>query len=146
MRLAPDRASRSFRIGSFSIQGASTGVRAGDALAFSASEVAPGVEAIRPDADLPPGEYGFVSTAGGSGPGGAEVATSTAVVFDFAVGSREQGSREGASGNPSGVTPVESDSSLAIAASLASTRTKRAAKTKLPKAPHSTPSLYPGGK
>jgi len=93
---------REVRIGSFNIHGASTGVRAQDSIPFSAAEVAPGVTALRPDADLPPGEYGFIQTAAGVGVGAAQVSTSTARVYDFAVGSVGQASHEGALGTMAG--------------------------------------------
>ena len=152
VRLDVTQNGREVRIGSFNIHGANTGVRAQDSIPFSAAEVAPGVEALRPDADLPNGEYGFIQTAGGVGVGAAQVSTSTARIFDFAVGSAEQGSREGALGNPAGKA-AGPDTTLATIAAvesalIASERSSasRTPRVKQVKEPDSAPSLYPGGK
>jgi len=152
VRLNVTKNGREVRIGSFNIHGANTGIRAQDSIPFSAAEVAPGVEALRPDVDLPPGEYGFIQTAGGVGLGAAQVSTSTARVFDFAVGSAEQGSREGALGNPAGkaagpdatIATIAALEAVLIAAERSSS--SRTTRVKQVKEPNSAPSLYPGGK
>lgn len=150
VRLDAARSERRFRIGSFTIGGAHTGLRAGDLIPFSATPAGPQATQLRPDADLAPGEYGFVSTAPGAGLGGAEVATSTAVVFDFAVGPADQGSREGLRGAPSGIAPEpDSDAtslSSGVTTSLASGRSRKDGKVIVRKEPNSSASLYPGGK
>ena len=76
---------REVKIGSFTIRGAKLGVDDRDALPFAVKDVAPGVIAVQPEVDLPPGEYGFIQTVGGVGVGAAQASTSSARVFDFAV-------------------------------------------------------------
>ena len=152
VRLNVTKNGREVRIGSFNIHGANTGIRAQDSIPFSAAEVAPGVEALRPDEDLPPGEYGFIQTAGGVGVGAAQVSTSTARIFDFAVGSAGEASREGALGNPAGIqtrpdttiATIAAVEAVLIAAERSSAR--RNTRVKQVKQPNSAPSLYPGGK
>ncbi|KQN94064.1 hypothetical protein ASE95_04100 [Sphingomonas sp. Leaf231] len=78
---------REARVGSFNIAGSKTGVMDKDRIAFSYDRVAPGVFRVRPDADLAPGEYGFLySMSAGSGSGMYSGGVMTARVFDFAVG------------------------------------------------------------
>ena len=152
VRLDVTKNGREVRIGSFNIHGANTGVRAKDSIPFSAAEVAPGVEALRPDVDLPPGEYGFIQTAGGVGLGAAQVSTSSARLFDFAVADAAEGSREGALGNPAGA-PASPDATIATIAAVeavliaAERKSGRGTTRAKPvRQPNSSPSLYPGGK
>lgn len=77
---------REARVGSFNIAGSKTGVMDKDRIAFSYDRVAPGVFRVRPDADLAPGEYGFLySMSAGSGSGLYTNGVMSARVFDFAV-------------------------------------------------------------
>jgi len=86
VRFAVKKDGRVVGIGSVSFAGARNGVPAKQSLPFDVRAVAPGVTAVRPEDDLPPGEYGFVQTAPGIGSGNTVVATSDTRVFDFAVG------------------------------------------------------------
>lgn len=77
---------REARVGSFSIAGAKAGVMDKDRIAFTYDRVAPGVFRVRPEADLAPGEYGFLySMSAGAGTGMYSSGVMTARVFDFAV-------------------------------------------------------------
>lgn len=77
---------REARVGSFNIAGSKTGVMDKDRIAFSYDRVAPGVFRVRPDADLVPGEYGFLySMSAGSGSGLYTNGVMSTRVFDFAV-------------------------------------------------------------
>ena len=152
VRFAVTKSGREVRIGTFTIGGAHTGIAPRDAIGFSSAEVAPGVLVLRPDRELPPGEYGFIQTAGGAGPGGAQVATSTARVFDFTIGSAAEGSHASDLAGLAGTVAQNGDDSAALslaeAALLAVARQKptRTTRARLPKLPNSSPSLYPGGK
>ncbi len=150
VRFAEHGDRREVRIGSFSIRGANTGVSDRDRLAFAASEVEPGVIAVRPEADLPPGEYGFVTTAAGVGIGAAQASTTSALVFDFAVDSGARASLAGASGRAAeaGGVPGQRAETVAVGATLgaalvAPPRRTTTRKAKPAKAPNSAPSLYP---
>jgi hypothetical protein len=73
---------REARVGSFSIAGSKSGIMDKDRIAFSYDRIAPGVFRVRPDADLAPGEYGFLySMSAGGASGNGMIAR----VFDFAV-------------------------------------------------------------
>lgn len=80
---------REAKVGSFgTFTGAKTGVMDKDRIAFTYDRVAPGVFRVTPDADLAPGEYGFLySMSAGAGPGMYGGGIMTARVFDFAIGS-----------------------------------------------------------
>lgn len=83
--LAKKRDRREARVGSLNIAGSKTGVMDQDQIPFSYEQIAQGVFRITPDADLAPGEYGFLfALAGGSGPG-LSGGVSGARVFDFTV-------------------------------------------------------------
>jgi len=78
---------REARVGSFNIAGSKTGIMDKDRIAFSYDRVAPGVFRVRPDADLTPGEYGFLySMSAGSGSGLYAGGVMSARVYDFAIG------------------------------------------------------------
>lgn len=73
---------REARVGSFSIAGSKSGIMDKDRIAFSYDRIAPGVFRVRPDADLAPGEYGFLySMSAGGASGNGMIAR----VFDFAI-------------------------------------------------------------
>lgn len=77
---------RQAKVGKFNIGGAKAGVMDEDRIPFSYTQVMPGVFEVKPDADLPGGEYGFivqVSTGGGSGMAGMGAMSSK--IFDFSV-------------------------------------------------------------
>lgn len=77
---------REAKVGKFNIGGAKAGVMDEDRIPFSYTQLMPGVFEIRPDADLPGGEYGFivqVSTGGGSGMAGMGAMSSK--IFDFSI-------------------------------------------------------------
>lgn len=77
---------RQAKVGKFNIGGAKAGVMDEDRIAFSYSQIMPGVFEVKPDADLPGGEYGFivqVSTGGGAGMAGMGAMSSK--IFDFSV-------------------------------------------------------------
>ncbi|WP_028965317.1 hypothetical protein [Sphingomonas phyllosphaerae] len=77
---------REARVGSFNIAGSKSGVMDKDRIAFSYDRIAPGVFRVRPDADLAPGEYGFLySMSAGSTSGLYSGGVMSARVFDFAV-------------------------------------------------------------
>ena len=69
VRFLLTRNGREIKIGSFNLRGAKVGIDAKDALPFTVSDAAPGVIAVQPQIDLPPGEYGFVQTSAGVGVG-----------------------------------------------------------------------------
>lgn len=76
---------REARVGSYNIAGAKSGVMDKDMIPFTYDQVAPYVYRITPDADLPPGEYGFLfALVGGAGPG-MSGGVAGARVFDFSV-------------------------------------------------------------
>lgn len=76
---------REARVGSLNIAGSKTGVMDKDQVPFSYEQVAPNAYKITPDADLKPGEYGFLfALVGGAGPG-LSGGVAGARVFDFTV-------------------------------------------------------------
>ena len=85
--------------------GARIGVQPKQALPFGTHPVAPGVIAVQPEVDLAPGEYGFVQTSAGVGTGAAQVATTSARVYDFAVASAAMASRAADAGLAHAWTP-----------------------------------------
>ena len=81
IRFDEKRDHREAAVGSYNIGGVKTGVSDKARVGFTYDDVAPGVFKVTPTAELPPGEYGFVSSIGaGTGMGGI------ARIFDFAVG------------------------------------------------------------
>ena len=78
---------REAKVGKFNIAGAKSGVMDKDRIPFTYTLVMPGVYKVVPDADLKPGEYGFIYSAstGGGGLGGAGVGAMTAKIFDFSI-------------------------------------------------------------
>ena len=81
LRLTKKQGRREARVGSMNIGGTKTGVMDKDRVEFVHSAVRPGVFIMEPNADLEPGEYGFIYSLGGGGAGGAM----TARIFDFTV-------------------------------------------------------------
>lgn len=80
---------REARVGKFNIGGAKAGVMDEDRIAFGYKAVAPGVFEVLPEADLAPGEYGFIySVSTGGGVGMAGVGAQTSKIFDFSVAAR----------------------------------------------------------
>lgn len=76
---------REARVGSLNIAGSKTGVMDKDQIPFSYDQVSTYVYRITPDADLAPGEYGFLfALVGGAGPG-LSGGVAGARVFDFTV-------------------------------------------------------------
>ena len=145
VRFSATRNGREVKIGSFNISGARLGVDPRDALPFDQKEVAPGVIAIQPGIDLPPGEYGFIQTVAGVGTGAAQASTSSARVFDFAITdaatiSAGIFSRESAQGKAEQVQGSNAPVVVRIDPSWGSGRVKAPAARKLP---NSSPSLYP---
>ncbi len=77
---------REAKVGKFNIGGAKAGVMDEDRIAFTYSQVLPGVYEVKPDLDLAPGEYGFIySSSTGGGPGIAGVGAMTSKIFDFSI-------------------------------------------------------------
>jgi hypothetical protein len=88
---------REAKVGKFNIGGAKAGVMDEDRIPFSYTAVSPGVFEVKPDVDLPAGEYGFLySVSTGGGVGLAGVGAMTSKIFDFSVGSAGS-ARKGAS-------------------------------------------------
>lgn len=83
VRFETKKGSREAVLGKISIGGVKNGVMDKARVAFTYSDVSPGVFKVSPDADLTPGEYGFVysSSAGASPYGGG-----SSRIFDFSVG------------------------------------------------------------
>lgn len=81
VRLMKKEGRREARVGSANIGGAKTGVMDKDRIEFSHSAVRPGVFVMEPNANLAPGEYGFIYSLAGGGAAGAM----TARIFDFTV-------------------------------------------------------------
>jgi hypothetical protein len=81
IRLIKKDGRREARVGSVNIGGAKTGVMDKDRIAFTHSELRPGVYLVEPTVALPVGEYGFIYSLAGGGAGGAM----TARIFDFTV-------------------------------------------------------------
>ncbi|MFC0205380.1 hypothetical protein [Novosphingobium soli] len=79
IRLVAKDGRREARVGSMNIGGAKTGVMDKDRIAFAHTEIRPGVYEVRPEASLPPGEYGFIYSLSGG------VGAMTARIFDFTV-------------------------------------------------------------
>lgn len=78
--------SREAKVGKFNIGGAKAGVMDKDRIPFSYETVVPGVFQVIPDADLLPGEYGFLySSTTGGGVGVAGLGATTSKIFDFSV-------------------------------------------------------------
>lgn len=85
VNLMEKKGRREARVGSLNIAGSKSGVMDKDMIPFSYDQVAPYVYKITPDADLPPGEYGFLfALVGGAGPG-LSGGVAGARVFDFSV-------------------------------------------------------------
>lgn len=77
---------REAKVGKFNIAGAKAGVMDKDRIAFTSTEISPGVFEVRPDQPLLGGEYGFlVQTSTGGGPGMAGMGAMAAKIFDFAI-------------------------------------------------------------
>ena len=145
VRFAATRNGREVKIGSFNISGARLGVDARDALPFDQKDVAPGVIAIQPAIDLPPGEYGFIQTVGGVGTGAAQASTSSARVFDFAVADAAMVSagivsRLSATGKADQVQGKSSPVTVLFNPGWGSAKARAIPAKKLP---NSSPSLYP---
>ncbi|HUD30390.1 MAG TPA: hypothetical protein VMQ93_16090 [Novosphingobium sp.] len=81
IRLTKKDGRREARVGSMNIGGAKSGVMDKDRIAFTHSEIRPGVYVVEPSAALEPGEYGFIYSLSGGGANGAM----TARIFDFTV-------------------------------------------------------------
>lgn len=81
IRLAKKDGHREARVGSLNIGGAKTGVMDKDRIAFTHTQVRPGVYEIHTETALAPGEYGFIYALAGGAAGGAM----TARIFDFTV-------------------------------------------------------------
>ena len=80
VRFEQKRDHREASVGSFNLGGMKTGISDKARVSFSYDDVAPGVFRVSPSADLPPGQYGFVSSmSAGSGAG------FVARIFDFSV-------------------------------------------------------------
>jgi hypothetical protein len=76
---------REARVGSLNIAGSKTGVMDKDQIPFTYEQVSNHVYRITPEADLAPGEYGFLfALVGGAGPG-LSGGVAGARVFDFTV-------------------------------------------------------------
>lgn len=85
IELKQKRDRREARVGSMNIAGAKAGVMDKDQIPFSYEQIDQGVFRITPDADLEPGEYGFLfSLVGGAGPG-ISGGVAGARIFDFTV-------------------------------------------------------------
>jgi hypothetical protein len=83
--LMEKKGKREARVGSLNIAGSKTGVMDKDRIPFTYEQVKPYVYKITPEADLKPGEYGFLfALVGGAGPG-LSGGVAGARVFDFAV-------------------------------------------------------------
>lgn len=78
---------REVKVGNFNIGGAKSGVMSKDQIAFAYDRVAPGVFKVVPNADLEPGEYGFIYSArsGGGGVGLGGMGAITSRIFDFSI-------------------------------------------------------------
>jgi hypothetical protein len=81
VRFAEGSNRRDAKVGRINIGGSKTGVMEKDQIPFSSEMLRPGVYRIRPEADLAPGEYGFIQSMSAGGTQGAM----TARVFDFGV-------------------------------------------------------------
>lgn len=78
--LTKKKGRREARVGSVNIGGAKSGVMDKDQLRFDYTNIRPGVYKVTPNAELVPGEYGFIYSIG-QGPGGAL----SARIFDFSI-------------------------------------------------------------
>ncbi len=77
---------REAKVGKFNIGGAKAGVMDKDQIGFDYERIAPGVFEVTPQADLQPGEYGFIySSSTGGGTGAAGVGAQTSRIFDFSI-------------------------------------------------------------
>jgi hypothetical protein len=83
VRFEVDDGNREAVLGQFNITGMKTGVMDKARVAFSYADVSPGVFSVTPDADLPPGEYGFVYSV--TSAGGAFGGLASARIFDFEI-------------------------------------------------------------
>jgi hypothetical protein len=81
VRFAEGKNRRDAKVGTINIAGAKTGVMDKDQIAFDSEMIRPGVFKVTLQADLEPGEYGFIQALSGQGTQGAV----TARVFDFGV-------------------------------------------------------------
>jgi hypothetical protein len=81
VRFAEGNNRRDAKVGRINIGGSKTGVMDKDQIAFTSDMLRPGVYRITPQADLLPGEYGFIQSMSAGGTQGAM----TARVFDFGV-------------------------------------------------------------
>jgi hypothetical protein len=81
VRFAEGDNRRDAKVGRINIGGSKTGVMEKDQLAFTSEMIRPGVYRITVDADLAPGEYGFIQSMSAGGTQGAI----TARVFDFGI-------------------------------------------------------------
>ena len=88
VRFEKTKSGREVVLGQFNIGGMKTGVMDKARVPFSYADVSPGVFRVTPDADLPPGEYGFVysATATGTGVGFYGGGSMASRIFDFSVG------------------------------------------------------------
>lgn len=80
IRFDQKRDHREAAVGSYSLGGIKSGVSDKARVAFTYDDVAPGVFRVMPSAELPPGQYGFLSSMG-AGAGMGMIAR----IFDFAV-------------------------------------------------------------
>ncbi|TFU01314.1 hypothetical protein EUV02_13550 [Polymorphobacter arshaanensis] len=83
VRFDQEKDRREAKIGSVNIGGAKTGVMDKDRIPFDAEMIAPGIFKVTVNADLTPGEFGFIQATGagsmaGNGAGSARV-------FDFSI-------------------------------------------------------------
>ncbi|MBS0477910.1 MAG: hypothetical protein JSR79_01250, partial [Proteobacteria bacterium] len=77
---------REAAVGKFNIGGAKAGVQDKQRVALTYVDVRPGVFAVTPERDLPPGEYGFVySSVSGGGIGMYGAGATLSRVFDFSI-------------------------------------------------------------
>ena len=74
-------------MGKFNIAGAKSGVMDKDRISFDYAQISPGVFQVLPNAELQPGEYGFLysATTGGGGVGIAGMGAMTSRIFDFSI-------------------------------------------------------------
>ncbi len=86
VRFSVKKDRREAKVGQFNIGGAKSGVMEKDQIPFDYKRLAPGVFEVIPQAEMGPGEYGFIySSSTGAGVGGAGVGATTSRIFDFSV-------------------------------------------------------------